>query len=465
MGDFVIQIDEFNRVSFLLNNGGCEQINSHERLYYYGCILNNDELRDIAIRNLKENQPVDKELKGYFTLIYMNDDEELDIIQDDFGGGFPVYYTRVADIYYVFSSLKEFKQLGLMKFELNSQVVDEFIYNGVIKSRDTLVKGIYKLLPKQIIAINEDTIEVKAKKGAEFQSKNIDIQELYELEKSIICEYLEFAKNEFDEVSLALSGGYDSNLLLHIAKEKNITANAFSCGGARGVDETMYAKQIGKLYDRVSVTTGLVRANIRNCISDIATRLEGTLYERGVFLQYVLAKLLYESDIKRIVLGECADQVFNENFYNEPRMDFLMDYIHNPFELGSMLVLKKSTMMLKSFGIEGVYPFIDPRMISIGYSVRKHNKTTKEYQKKMCASVIKKEVYKKLEKQGGSTSLSSLFVDDIDEESFIEYVKSKNEFYKPGFRINYKYEKHESDLDYYLCLEYLKAFKTNFCSK
>ncbi len=465
MRDFIIQIDELNKATFLSNDIEYEKLSSYEDLYYSGCILNKNDLREIILENLEEKQSISNVLKGYFTLIYINGHGKMVIVQDDFGGENFVYYAKIADKFYIFSSLRDFKQLKLMEFELNDQVVYEFIYNGVIKSRDTLVKGIYKLLPKQEIYINRDSIEIHEKKDKELQNVNIGLDTMYEMEKRIICEYFEFSKNESDEINLTLSCGYDSNLLLHIAKEISLSVHAFSCGGTRGVDETMIAKEIGSLYDAVLVTTSFVKTNIRDCISDIAVRLEGALYERGVFLQYVLARTLHENDVKRIVLGECADQVFNENFYNEPRQEFLMDYIHNPFELGSMIVLKKSTMMLKSFGVRGIYPFIDPEMLQIGFAVRKLNKTTKEYQKKMCAAVLKKEVYDRISKQGGSTSLIALFDDEKDEQDFIEYVKSTNELYKDGFRINYKYGPHESELDYYLCLEYLKAFTKAFCNK
>ena len=41
-------------------------------------------------------------------------------------------------------------------------------------------------------------------------------------------------------------------------------------------------------------------------MKDIVWRLEGALYERGIFLQYILARNLYDHNVKCVMLGESS---------------------------------------------------------------------------------------------------------------------------------------------------------------
>ena len=198
-------------------------------------------------------------------------------------------------------------------------------------------------------------------------------------------------------------------------------------------------------------------------MKEIVEALEGDVYERGVFLQYSLGKLLKENGVRYIMLGEGSDQVFNWNFYVDKVPEYLTNYLDDPYELGIMLVMKKSYMMLAHFGIVGLYPFIHEDMQRLGSKIFKENGTSKIKQKEMCTQFFDDYMNELITKNPGSTSLCALFENKEEEERFIEDVKANNEFYSPTFRISYKYGPGESELDYYLCLEYLKAFKEVFC--
>ena len=91
------------------------------------------------------------------------------------------------------------------------------------------------------------------------------------------------------------------------------------------------------------------------------------------------------------------------------------------------------------------------------------NGTSKTRQKEMCRKFFDSRTNRLVDKKPGSTSLCALFRDPSEEEAFIAGVQKSNEFYDPSFRISYKYGPGESELDYYLCLEYLRLFKKIFC--
>jgi hypothetical protein len=104
-------------------------------------------------------------------------------------------------------------------------------------------------------------------------------------------------------------------------------------------------------------------------------------------------------------------------------------------------------------------------MLSLGAEITEENQTTKIRQKEMCRTFFDPFVKDMIDKKPGSTSLCALFENAAEEEAFIAGVRRTNEFYDPAFRLSYKYGPGESELDYYLCLEYLRVFKEIFCEQ
>ena len=468
MHDFLIKFkfDKSLEVESLASEDLMNYISNEVEIRIFGNVINSQNVFDRIINNEVKGESLTSGIFGKYTIVYVNYKTQKLIVESDYFGGYKnVYYTKQNENYYIFSSISCLKSRGF-NIEFNYAIVDEFIYNGVIKTKDTLFCGIYKLLPNESIVAEKSSIAI-VKKTVEFLDSRYDLDNLFLAEKDIISEYIEILKfQDSREINITLSGGYDSNFLLHIAEnlynKKKI--NVFTCGGERGVDETSIAENIASIYGNVKVNKCVVGNKTLKHLMDIAERLEGAMYERGIFLQYELASTLNAHGVKCILLGECADQVFNINFYEGKENQFLMNYVDNPYELGAMLVLKKSSLMLDSFGIAGFYPFTDRRMIDVGYCTRMDNGVSKEYQKKMCCQIFNPQICDLVGKKPGSTSLRSLFGDEEAEHNFINYVKENNEFYNSAFRISYKYERRESELDYYICLEYLTCVKKIFCT-
>lgn len=459
MKQLFIEIDE--ELKFLLNNG-TEQTDGHgEALYYFGTIMNPKNALEQIRRNICRHEALYHGIYGNYTIVYRDKLGKWRIFQDFFGGQMFLYYTKRDEKVYISSSVRILRdQFGDLEF--NGAVADEFIYNGVLRGPHTLMRGVYKLLPQELICIEGGQIHME-KMEASFTDGEIDTTEtLFNQEQRIIHEYIEKMRLCGSSCA-AISGGYDSNLLMHLLNREGGWVTAFSCGGARGADETKIARKICDHYPNASLHIAKVDSQILQKLPDLVEILEGSLYERGIFLQYVLAALASETGAKSILLGECADQIFNINTYQERSDAFLMDYIRHPYELGALLVLKKSNLILNFFGISGLYPFADERMIHLAYRTRTQNGVSKEYQKQMCKDIFHPRVSELIKKDPGSTSLCALFDSTEAEDAFMAAVQENNEFYRPDFRISMKYGERESELDYYLCLEYLKLFKERFC--
>ena len=414
--------------------------------------------------SLGQYQEIERNVFYDFVNIKYDEDKKLLLInQKQFGSGVPLYFIPLDEKVYICDSLIRLKKESGVGFVLNKQMLPYFFYNGFLPGVHTLVKGVYKLPPKKTVEISRNGIHVKDVDtkwtGTEFAEEEL-LQRYQAALEAAVAEGVAGCGNE--EICMAISAGYDSNLLLHTIRKMypDRKVNTFSVGGIHGIDETGRAEEITKFYRDITFYKAEVSPETLKNLDDIVYRLEGSVYERGIFLQYELAKSLQQKHCMNMICGECADQVFHEKTYTAVPVDtFLYGYKDTPYEMASYVVLRKSAMMLKSFGIKGIYPFLDPEVIQIGYITRKANGDTKEFHKKQCRRMLDQRVLERIEKQGGTTSLAALFEDGYDCKEKLKNCK----FYDPFFRITQKYTPQEAEYDYYLSLLYLESFERQFC--
>ena len=382
------------------------------------------------------------------------------ISQHLFGNGKNIFFIKTFDELIFASSLSELKRIAKIPFKLNVEMLPYYFYNGFIPGTHTLIKGVWKLEAGVSLHVDGSCIRKESlflhSKYTDTSSTNLD-----EIYKSALMESIQNEAYNIEEpVSIALSGGYDSNCILFSIKElwPSKRINAFSIGGINGIDETKVASQIAEMYQSVQFFSGLVTPDTLKHMDEIVYILEGTVYERGIFLQYELAKLMKAHSIHNLICGECADQVFHQNTYNPiPENTFLYGYLDTPFQMASYVVLKKNRLIMNAFGIDVRYPFLTPCMMDIGYKTRHINGTTKEFHKRMCRELLPRKVSELVSKQGGTTDLISLLDGNISK------LLEKHKYYSPSFKITEKYSKEEAIRDYYLSLLYLESFEKQFC--
>ena len=103
---------------------------------------------------------------------------------------------------------------------------------------------------------------------------------------------------------MPLSNGYDSNLILHTIRSFiNRRIHAFTIGGKKGRNEIPFVSNNLRSYNNIVHHTGIVDECIFEYFPDIVWRLDGTLYEGGVFLQYALSKLAREKGAYCMICG------------------------------------------------------------------------------------------------------------------------------------------------------------------
>ena len=110
---------------------------------------------------------------------------------------------------------------------------------------------------------------------------------------------------------------------------------------------------------------------------------------KAVFF-YGLANALKSNGARHSICGEYADQILSSEYiksYNRYSIGKISSCeklsLHiDPYVLGNLVILKKSGLMLNSFGIKGRYPFARQNIIPLSFSLRHLNGITKDFYKK-----------------------------------------------------------------------------------
>lgn len=127
--------------------------------------------------------------------------------------------------------------------------------------------------------------------------------------------------------------------------------------------------------------------------------------------------------------------------------------------MASYVVLVKNAVMMKSFGIECLYPYLNKDVLRMAVHTKKENGTSKEFHKKQCVRLLPRKIGEALNKKGGSTDLSPLFSRWFNVNAALKKCK----YYHPDFELAKRFKPAEAKKDYYLTLKYLESFERQFC--
>ena len=420
----------------------------------YGITCEDDVDIVEKLYSLKNTEFV-KELEGIFSVVIF--DSKIGrgyIFQDRRGYNLPFYYSNNKNHFIFSTSLKMLLKNSSFKREFNIDAAKAFVYNKkTIPDKETLLKDVYKLLPRELLTFDLNSCSVETTRierasgsvlPAQAEGKQID-----SVRNSVRGIFSKLIKKD---VATTLSSGFDTNLILHILKEQtDAKVKAFTLGG-RKINEVPAAQEIVNTgYSGVKHVVKIIDENALDSLPDIIWRLEGYVYERGLTLQYELAKLLSSEGYTSVFLGECANQIvacstgqenklkkfikmsFIGDFYytfikkKEPPMTsvenrFLSSLYNRNLKPGYYnteidYILKKSGIMLNSFGIEGLYPFLGEHVCILFKTLKAINAKRNLFSARDpygdYTSIVKEEVgpviAAHLEKIGGSTDIGYAF--------------------------------------------------------
>jgi asparagine synthase (glutamine-hydrolysing) len=183
-------------------------------------------------------------IRGMFAVSFYNTVSSKIILSVDAFGIKPLYYINTDDWFAWASELKVFRHLDGIKFSLEENHLFEYGVFRIVAGSETMLKGIYKVMPSEIIEydIAEDFL-MHDRYLLDTEKEKLDIEHL--LAQSVSEHILSDAL-----VGFQLSGGVDSSLISILGKKflKQKEVHSFSIGlKDEKWNEFQYSKEVSEM--------------------------------------------------------------------------------------------------------------------------------------------------------------------------------------------------------------------------
>lgn len=408
------------------------------------------------------------DIDGLYSMIIFNKNTgKLVAIQDIFSYIHPLYYAVVDGGICVALYLRQVIVETGIHAKLEKGNIAEFLYNGFLTDDRCLISRIKKVPAMHVMIYDLDS------KNVNYIKRSYPIQEQAddETDYSMILEKnLSKIINRDSTINMALSSGFDSNFILasinRIKPECKI--NAYTIGATNGNDETQNVIKICSYHPEVALKIERVTPDALQALPQIVYELEDSIFERGIFLQYIMSNLLFKNKISSLVLGEGADQILSSEFNTSAKPYYFVGieehypWVYYPYEMLTYIILKKNGIFLRNRDIRAHYPFIKANFIRGVSEFRKHNGTSKEHYKAYIVNKTRKEVGELLIKRPGSTNLSTLF--NKDNQNLLN-VARLSEYYQLLPKQPDRDSGTEVELDNCLKILFIMVFEELFCNQ
>jgi asparagine synthase (glutamine-hydrolysing) len=394
-----------------------------------GCVTNLIELQNkYALSEISDVRFIERlyalrgialvaELDGDFVLVIVDGNcRTCFVCHGPYGASLPIYYGTDDGAVEFSTCLRHVISRLDGQRGFNAGAVREFLFGAaVVPNSSTLVNRVSKLLPGTYLAVDvgSGTVVVRNVRRVvkRLPAAEAERRLLPSIETTVRALY---GSLRDPRPSLALTSGYDTNYLLHLLTQLCPHGlDAYTIGGDR-INEAPAAARVLEQYSQVRHHVRMMEPGLLQFFPDIVWRLEGYVCHTGVFLQYELARLLRERNCGHVMLGECADQVLDAVRDRIPLFRRLKNYLQASalgmawnavrgiesseyaclarlsrqagpsrrvaeYDVALDYILKKSGLLLNSFEIHPLYPFLSTKTGDLGRSLGESNRKKKAY--------------------------------------------------------------------------------------
>lgn len=323
----------FNRLSIIdLNENADQPMTSNDQNYilmFNGEIYNHQELRKslekrVEFRTSHSDSEVVlnglithgisfvNELRGQFSIFFLNKKENTCYLIKDRLGQKPLYYNIENNSITFGSNLKSIIKLN-KNFVLDDENISEYFRYGVVAENKTIFKNYYKVLPSEIIKIKLDGgslgFEITKEKYWELESfideNNFSTEKFFE----ILTESIEIRTNADVPVANFLSGGIDSTSIIKNLYDNNKNVNSFSVRFKDPkYDESNWSRMVAERYKTNHKEVFLSSEINENVIHNSLSSLDEPYYDPSVVPSYVLSKEI-SNYYKVAISGDGGDEL------------------------------------------------------------------------------------------------------------------------------------------------------------
>jgi len=255
------------------------------------------------------------ELRGIFSFVFIDlKYENIQFIRDVTGTK-PLYFLKKLNS--LFFSSEAWFLYSLSNKEINTDCLDFFFNFGFTKENDTLIRGVSKIPPRNLFKFNlnnfilskEVYFDLNRQKNNNIYSKNETTNNVKDcIKKNLISDA---------KVGTFLSGGVDSTTVTLLAKRYNNNVEAFTTVFLPNEKfkkfnvDFKYAKKISDDYDiKLNVSYIESQKQFYDDFIKVTSYLDEPVSNLNFLNTYWQTKLAKEKDIKVVLTGDGADEIF-----------------------------------------------------------------------------------------------------------------------------------------------------------
>ena len=233
------------------------------------------------------------------------------LIVDRFGFAKPIYY-KLSDKLHFSSHLKLLLQVNEINRDIDENSLALFLKYSYIPSPRTIIKGINKLNPGEMIICKRDTCKFERYIDFEIRPKKISEEEAVYQYTKLLSKSISNKLETYDgqKVGIFLSGGLDSSANVAIAAKLNkCDFQTFGIGFEDPkFDERPYARIVANHFG-IPFNEYVFDGSEIEDLPKMIWHLEEPFLENGLFLTYAGFKSVQnKADV--VISGNCADQLF-----------------------------------------------------------------------------------------------------------------------------------------------------------
>jgi len=276
-----------------------------------GVIFNSNSDTEVLLQILiHEGEQGLNKLNGFFAFVFVDTLTNSGIIVRDRFGEKPLWYHQNDSGLVFASELKGLQELGIPT-EIDPTSLSLLLQLSYIPAPHSIYKGIYKLMPGQLIHFGQEGISKKSwyqipEKDKISDSANASVQ----LE-TLLEDAVKIRLQADVPVGCFLSGGVDSSIVAYLAKKHKSDLRTFSLGfpDVPYLDESNYAnevaKHLGTIHEVLNVTSIMMVEEAEN----IWGKLDEPFADSSAIAGHILAKKTREY-VNVALSGDGADELF-----------------------------------------------------------------------------------------------------------------------------------------------------------
>ena len=283
------------------------------RLEQRGHVFQSDSDSETLIHAYEEwREECIRHLQGIFAFGLFDCRNNILLLARDHFGVKPLYYFSNGERFIFASQPKAILAADDFQAEIDRKAFSLYLGYGNVPSEFSIYKGIKKLLPGHLMILRDGRQTVNKYWTLEYRPVINDLATAEEVVQEKVRKSILSQTVSDVPVGTLLSGGVDSTIVTSLlAAQYGPNLSTFSIGFREEVsDERQYARIVAEMFQTSHHEYLLTYEEACRTIPSIIEAYDEPFHLNGLFPYYALSRFVKSNDIKVVLGGDGADEIF-----------------------------------------------------------------------------------------------------------------------------------------------------------